>query len=95
LRDVRVVGQAGCAIAGVAISINGDNTSGLLCQYFPKGTDLTICPERYLDAVAGELKDRPKSIPKSLKLDEKSSASSTPSDTDTDSTGPFIKRGTV
>ena len=37
-----------------------ENTNGLLRQYFPKGTDLSIYPERYLDAVAEELNDRPR-----------------------------------
>lgn len=37
-----------------------ENTNGLLRRYFPKGTDLSIFPEEYLDAVAGELNDRPR-----------------------------------
>ena len=37
-----------------------ENTNGLLRQYFPKGTDLSIYPETYLDAVAEELNDRPR-----------------------------------
>lgn len=37
-----------------------ENTNGLLRQYFPKGTDLSIYPESYLDAVAEELNDRPR-----------------------------------
>jgi IS30 family transposase len=37
-----------------------ENTNGLLRQYFPKGTDLSIYPAEYLDAVAEELNDRPR-----------------------------------
>ena len=37
-----------------------ENTNGLLRQYFPKGTDLSIYPEGCLDAVAEELSDRPR-----------------------------------
>ena len=37
-----------------------ENTNGLLRQYFPKGTDLSIYHEAYLDAVAQELNDRPR-----------------------------------
>ena len=39
-----------------------ENTNGLLRQYFPKGTDLSIYPEEYLDAVAEELNDRPRKV---------------------------------
>jgi IS30 family transposase len=46
-------------------------TNGPLRQYFPKGTDLSIYPERYLDAVAEELNDRPRKTLGYMKPNEK------------------------
>lgn len=48
-----------------------ENTNGLLRQYFPKGTDLSVYPESYLDAVAEEPDDRPRKTLDYMKPSEK------------------------
>jgi hypothetical protein len=40
-----------------------ENISGLLRQYFPKGSDLYVHGARYLQAVAGEVNGRPRKVP--------------------------------
>ena len=45
--------------------------SGLLRQYFPKGTDPSVHPEDHLDAVAEELNDRPRKTLGFMKPSEK------------------------
>jgi transposase, IS30 family len=39
---------------------SNENTNGLLRQYFPKSTDLSVHSETYLAEVAAELNNRPR-----------------------------------
>lgn len=49
---------------------SNENTNGLLRQYFPKGSDLSVHSEADLDAVAAQLNDRPRKRLEFLKPDE-------------------------
>jgi IS30 family transposase len=41
---------------------SNENTNGLLRQYLPRGTDLSICTAGGLQAIAEELNNRPRRV---------------------------------